>query len=510
MGVIVESSYGKLQGTVEDDLCVFRGIPYARPPIGGQRFQAPQRRAAWGGVRDATSFGNPPAQNPSLLGPMLSMDIGTPSEDCLYLNVWTPGSSGRRPVMVWIHGGAFVMGAGSQLIYHGARLARRGDVVLVTINYRLGALGFLHLRELCGEAFPLDENLGLLDQIAALEWVRDEIAAFGGDPENVTIFGESAGSISVATLLGTPRARGLFQRAILQSGSANFVSSRAQATRVGEELVREIGLTPGSAEKLRSAPVEQLLAAQQRVFLNLAPQTSGLPFQPVIDGSLLSQHPFATIGDGLSKDVAVLAGTNLDEMKLFGLMDQQVRGLDEQTLLARCERRVPGAAAGMTHGRRLVDTYSQARAERGESTVPSEMWFAIDSDRAFRYPAMRLAELQAAHQSQTYTYLFTWPSPFLGGQLGACHALELPFVFGVLDKPLIGNFTGTGAAADALSDRMQEAWVSFAHSGTPSSLHLETWMPYDRQRRATMVLGASCQLEAAPREPERRVWESIF
>ncbi len=438
---------------------------------------------------------------------MLGFDLGQTSEDCLYLNVWTPGTDDRRrPVMVWIHGGAFVMGAGSQTLYNGETLARRGDVVVVTINYRLGAFGFLRLRDLFGDALPATGNEGLLDQIAALEWVRDEIAAFGGDPSNVTIFGESAGSISVSTLLGTPRANGLFNRAIMQSGSANFVSPRAQAGRVADAVLRDLNLAGADPARLLDVPASQILETQQRVHMSLQGQLRGLVFAPVADGDILPRHPFEAIRDGLSRNVSVLIGSNLDEMKLFGMMDPQARTLDDAALLRRCERIIPAPDAP-GHARRAIDTYRRVRRERGADVTPPELWFAIDSDRAFRYPAMRLAELQGAHQTQTYAYLFTWPSPFMGGALGACHALELPFVFGTFDDPMLKTFVGSDSAASRLAEQMQAAWVTFAHGGDPTHAGIGDWPAYDRSRRATMLFGARCGVDHAPLDDERAFWE---
>ena len=509
MTSLVETNLGQLRGVEDAGIHVFRGIPYARPPIGALRFQPPQGLTPWTGVRDATHFGPAAAQNPSMLGPMLGLDIGRMSEDCLYLNVWTPDARhGRRPVLVWIHGGAFVMGAGSQVLYDGQTLARRGDVVVVTINYRLAAFGFLQLDELTDGAIAATGNEGLLDQIAALEWVRDNIEAFGGDPHNVTIFGESAGSISVATLLGTPRAHGLFHRAILQSGSANFVSTRRHATRVAAALLEELSLEPASAAKLRDVPTAAILDAQQRAYFKVQPQLRGLPFSPVVDGEVLPRHPFEALRAGLSKDVTVLVGTNLDEMKLFGLMDPQLRSLDEAGLIRRCERVIPGEdATGTSWGRRAVVSYRRARAPRQLSIEPSALWFAIDSDRAFRYPAMHLAALQQAHQPDTYAYLFTWTSPFMEGVLGACHALEIPFVFGTLSNPMLARFAGSGREADVLAEHMQDAWITFAHSGRPARNGLGEWSAYDTTQRATMLLGRDSHLEHAPYEDERRFWE---
>ncbi len=506
--MIVETSCGKLEGTNEAGLDVFRGIPYAEPP---ERFRAPQHKQPWAGVRDASRFGAGAPQNPSLLGPMLGIEVGDASENCLFLNVWTPAAdSGRRPVMVWIHGGAFVMGAGSQSMYDGAAMARRGDVVVVTINYRLGALGYLHLGELADGSELFADNLGLRDQVAALEWVQTEIAAFGGDPHNVTIFGESAGSISVANLLGTPSARGLFQRAILQSGAANFVSSRAQATKVAEAFCTALDIHPREIERLRDVPVAQLLDVQQRILVSWAGRVRGITYQPVIDGDILPRAPFESIAAGEARDISLIVGTNLDEMKLFSFMDPEARDLDLDRLRGRCEKRIPGADShGRSHAARLITTYTEARQSRGEKTTAPELWFAIDSDRMFRVPAMHLAEAQARHQANTYAYLFTWPSPFMDGALGACHALELPFVFGSIGQPMLASFAGSGPPALRLSERMQESWVSFAHSGRPQSADLGAWRGYDGAARDTMIFGAECGIESAPREAERQVWNSI-
>lgn len=511
MNPIVETNLGKLEGREENGIRVFRGVPYATGVSGKRRWCPPQRVSPWAGVRPAESFGTAALQNSSMLGPMLGLDSSNTGEECLFLNVWTPACDGaRRPVMVWIHGGAYTIGSGAQTMYHGEVLARRGDVVVVTINYRLGAFGFLHLNEITNGRIPATGNEGLLDQIAALEWVRDEITAFGGDPDKVTVFGESAGAFSVSTLLGTPRAQGLFTNAIMQSGATNFVASSERANQVAETLLRELGLTTSEALRLHDVPTADLLAAQQRTLLANQDKRLPLPFAPAVDGAVLPEHPLEAIAKGMSQSVAVLTGTNLEEMKLFGLMDVKARSLDDAGLMARCAKVVPGSDAhGVEHATRAVMTYREARAARGQSVEPPELWFAIDSDRLFRHPAMQLAEIQARHQPHTYAYLFTWRSPFLEGALGSCHALEIPFVFGTHSHPMIGRFTGKGPAADRLGDGMQDCWISFAHSGHPGRIGYESWGAYEATRRATMIFDAENRVEEAPYETERAFWATV-
>ncbi len=570
--VLVETRLGPVRGITEGGLAVFRGLPFARPPVGPLRFGPPEPPEPWTAVRDAARFGPSAAQNGALVGPLMSLGITRTGEDCLYLNVWTPAADrGRRPVLVWIHGGAFILGSGSQMLYNGATLARRGDVVVVTVNYRLGALGFLRLRDRFGERLPATGNEGLLDQVAALAWVRDEIAAFGGDPGNVTIFGESAGAMSCATLLGVPRARGLFHRAILQSGAANYLWPRDTASRLADRFLAD--LAASSPEEVRAAAPGRLLAAQRRLFMDLmmgerhvlgtlspagqrvagavflglslarrrfrgivspvsrglldllrrrgrrrsapaAPEmaalrvlrTRGLPFQPVIDGDVIPRDPLAAIRDGLARGIPLLIGTNLDEARLFAPLDPEATTLDDAELLARCAEAIPG---GTETARRAIAVYREARAARGERVEPGDLWFAIESDRTMRHPAMRLAALHAAHQPETYAYLFTWPSPAMGGLFGACHALELPFLFGTLEHRLIRPFTGKGPAAQALAGQIQDAWIAFARTGRPGHAGIGDWPAYDATHRRTMILDRQCRVEAAPREAERRFWESL-
>ncbi len=502
MGVVVETGCGKLEGCELGGLHAFCGIPYAKPPLGALRFAAPQPGEPWSGVRDAGRFGPSAPQAKLDFDLVPGLDVGAQSEDCLTLNVWTPAAdAARRPVLVWIHGGAFTSGSGSQGLVDLRPLARRGEVVAVSLNYRLGALGFLHLADLPGDSRDATGNAGILDQVAALAWVRANIQRFGGDPDNVTIFGESAGGDSVGTLLGTPSARGLFQRAVAQSGAAHDVHGRDAATALARELLRELELSPDALERLWDVPVEALLAAQEPCFAR-ARRAGRQSFQPVVDGDALPEPPLEAVRRGLARDVPLLVGTARDEEKLFGFLDPQLAKLDEAGLLERVEARVPG------RGRALVDAYRAARAGRA-AVEPRELYFAIESDRKFRIPAVRLAEAQAEHQ-RTYAYLFTWESPLMDGALGACHGVDVPFVFGAIGSKGADRFVGGGPEAEALCARTMDAWLAFARGGDPNGAGLPDWPAYDSARRATMLLGRRCELADAPLDEERRAWDGVL
>jgi para-nitrobenzyl esterase len=504
----VEIASGRIEGTHDDGVLVFRGIPYARPPLGALRLRAPLPPASWTGVREAKVFGPAAPQTPGRLAALLGSPAETIAEDCLVLNVWTPAAdAARRPVLVWLHGGAFTTGSGSQPIYRGARLARRGDAVVVTLNYRLGALGFLHLPAAERDVEDAQANFGLLDQLAALAWVRENIAAFGGDPANVTLFGESAGAMSVGTLLGTPRARGLFSRAILQSGAASNVYDQEDALRVAETFMKELGLAPDDVDGLRAKPLESVLAAQGRAVEQLLGVVPQLPFQPVVDGDVLPRPPLAAIADGLSREVSILIGTNLEEQKLYSPTDPTAQLLDDEGLLRRCRRALPEPGPdGRPLGEHAIQRYRAAREGRFDVSA-RELWYAIETDRWFRVPATRLAGRHAVHQPATYAYLFTWKSPALGGMLGSCHALEIPFVFGCVDDRLVQRFVGDHPVTAEISRRMQDAWLAFARTGDPGSPELGNWPRYDAASRATMLLGEECRVEHAPFEAERAFWD---
>ena len=496
---------GWVRGTHEDGVWAFRGVPYARAPVGALRWRSPQPPAPWSGVRDATAPGCVAPQTPPVVGSSVPGDPVEQSEDCLHLSVWTPSlDTARRPVMVWIHGGGFTSGTAGSLLYSGDDLVRRGDVVVVTINYRLGALGFLAHPAFASGGQPLWGNWGLLDQVAALRWVRDHIAAFGGDPSNVTVFGESAGAMSICALLAMPVARGLFHRAILQSGGP-YTFSAARASRRAEDLVHVLGLGEVRREELEKVPADDLVAATAGLQRRLpAPGELPLPLLPVVDGRSLPAEPLEAVASGVAATVPLLVGTNRDEIAFFSLSDPHMAGMDEDQLHRRLRRSAPEVASGD-----VVAAYRSARARRAEGVTPRDIWISAATDLVFRWPTLRVAAAQRAHQGATYAYLFTWETPVLGGALGSCHALEIPFVFGTVRHPVVGGFSGGGPAADALSAQMQAAWVAFARGGDPSS-GAGVWTPWDPLRRTTMVFASESRLEEAPRDEELGVWEAAL
>jgi len=490
----VEAASGRLAGLRKDGITRFKGIPFAKPPIGPLRWRMPQAPEPWTGVRDATKFGTVSPQAPTQLESLMGMTMGEQSEDCLFLNIWTPGcDAAKRPVMVWIHGGAFVIGAGSQGVYNGKAIAAR-DVVIVTINYRLGAFGFLDLSGASDGRCPGTGAEGLADQILALHWVKENISQFGGDPGNVTIFGESAGGMSVGALLASPAARGLYRKAIPQSGAAHIGYDKERSARVGRAMLDLLDIAPESAERAVDVPYGAIIRAQIAV---LADSRDGhderklgrLPFQPAIDGGVLTQRPIDAIRQGCAKDIAVMSGTTLEEWKLFTAANPRLRMMTTKNFNERIAHLAGDAAADM------LAAYAEGS--------PFERFNAMMTDKVFTVPAIKLLEAQSAH-APAFGYRFDWRSPILGGIMGSCHALELGFVFGTYRERLAGAFFGTGPAADALSEAMIGAWVNFARTGDPG------WRGYDKAERATMIFGDGApHIADAPNDARRAAWEKL-
>lgn len=477
----------------------FLGIPYAEPPSGANRFRPPVPVLPWTGVLDCTAPGPAAPQNPESPAPPGSTPRSWSEEGCLNLNVWTPGTDGpARPVMVWIHGGAYLMGANSDAMYDGARLAAAAGVVLVSVNYRLGALGFLHLPDLLGPDYGDSSNLALLDQLEALRWVRRNIGAFGGDPHSVTIFGESAGAAAIGTLLGMPSSEGLFRRAIMQSGTAERYRRPEESAHVTAAFLELCGLDGSSARELLTLPVERLLEAQAALERRAAEESFAvpLPFQPTVGTPSLPVPPLEAVRNGVNRGVDLLIGTNLNEGSFAVEMRPDSAADPEYPDRAAAVLSGAGVPAEAAPGYTEALTTLLGRAPAGK-----ELLEAAIADSLYRQPSNRLlASRQEAAGGRNFAYLFTWRSPAMGGKLGACHALDIPFVFRHLDAPEAAFLT-RGKAPQPLSYAMSRAWAAFAGTGTPGTEHL-AWPEYGTQR-TTMVLDEEPRLEADPRQEIR-------
>ncbi len=509
-GQIASTEQGKVEGIEKLGCLQFRGIPFAAPPVGDLRWMLPQPHPSWDGVRDASEYG---PMSPQMSGTMEQLggdrqvDPDPQSEDCLTLNVFTPGIDGSLPVMVWIHGGAFSTGSGRVPWYSAHNFARDG-IVTVTINYRLNAFGSLYLEELFGSEFRHSGICGIADQVAALQWVQANIANFGGDPQNVTIFGESAGGMSVGTLMATPSAKGLFSKAIPQSGAAHATNSQEIGTRIARKFCEHVGVEPGDVAALRALTSEQLMDGVTKLGAGLVTDNAevfgadfsgfAMPHQPIWGSDVLPKPPIDALQDGAASDITTLVGTTLEEWKLFSIM------LPKEALRTRAVRPLRNLSekAG-----RSADEVVAAYEAAGISDE-LDLRNALETDRNFRIPAIRLAEAQVGSGAPTWMYRFDWKTPAFGGRMGACHALEIPFVFDNLDAPGVEIFTG-GEAPQQLATTMHAAWVSFAKSGNPGIAALPDWPQYDQSRRPTMLLNEECRVEDDPDGKLRSVWDGL-
>lgn len=495
----VDSAAGRLAGLRSHGILAFKGIPYAKPPVGPLRWRMPEPCPPWIGVRDATRFGPACPQGVSQIEAFTGGMPGAQSEDCLYLNIWTPGCDGaKRPVMVWIHGGAFIIGAGSQGTYDGSYLAGR-DVVVVTLNYRLGAFGFLDLRDATnGEASATGAE-GLGDQVLALHWIARNIEAFGGDPGNVTLFGESAGGMSVCALMASPLAAGLFHKAIPQSGAAHIGHERERAARVARAFLDTLGMHGNDCARLSAVPADAILKAQIALMFAARsgrdPRKLGaLPFQPTLDGTLLPQRPIEAIRAGSAKAIPLLTGTTREEWKLFTGLDARLRLMSANGLSDRVSRIAREFAPA------FLETYSEGS--------PFERFNAFMTDKNFTVPMFRLAQAQSAC-APVSVYRFDWRSPLLGGVMGSCHALELGFVFGTHRQRFANAFFGSGPAAESLANAMMDSWTAFARNGNPVTGASGNW-PAFHEAGDVMIFGDGAPRTARVPAPERlRVWDSF-
>jgi para-nitrobenzyl esterase len=489
---------GLVRETPHGSVAAFLGIPYAQAPGASGRFRPAAPARGHRDVRAATSPAPVVPQDPDIFRSMLGMPPEPWAEaGSLTANVWAPVGAEGLPVMVWVHGGGYVGGSNSSPRTDGARLAAAGDVVVIALSYRLGVFGFLPAFAELGEGFEDAANLGILDLVAGLEWVRDNVSAFGGDPDAVTLFGQSAGAAAVGTLLGMPRARGLFRRAIMQSGTAERARTPDAAAEISSRFLHASGLAPETARDLLDWPAERVLDAQRAFTAVVARDTVGLPlpYQPVIDGRSIPRLPLDAIRDGEGHGVDLIVGTNLNEGSFFTAMGEAEARTDErftEALETLARQNLPGSA-DVTAGYR--DELAGALERR---PTPAETVEAFLSDVQYRQPTNRLLEARAAASARTNSYLFSWPSPVVP-ELGSCHTLEIPFAFRLLDHPEHTPLVG-GDPPVALSDAMSGAWSAFAATGDPA------WPAYDCVQRLTQGWDADPRVLADPRGGLRRWW----
>ncbi|MFP6616971.1 MAG: carboxylesterase/lipase family protein [Candidatus Hydrogenedentota bacterium] len=489
---IVDTKHGKIEGSSEDGLSVFRGIPYAMPPTGSRRFLPPQELESSINTCQAREFGSAAPQIRSKLAPEITENM---SEDCLSLNVWSPGCDDQqRPVMVWIHGGSFLVGASKNGVSDGAQIAQRGDIVVVSINYRVGAFGFLHLADIAGADYVSSGNIGLLDQIAALKWVKENINHFGGNPDNVTVFGCSAGGISISALMAMPAAHGLFHRAITQSG-ASLARSAASASTAADLFMNQAGAT--NVEDLRAMSMEQMIDAQASSLAS-SPKPDVF-FGPVVDGTALPEAPLHAIAEGRAMKIPLLTGTTLDEMRFWLLHSSEVVTIAPDKLMHVLTRLT---------GDRADSLLAAHKAHRPDAD-DSDISVAILGDISFTLPATRMMEAHSSQQPDSWMYLFAWPSPAVGGSLGTPHAIEQPFVFGTLDSPFAKVFLAGGEGLESLSTRVQDAWIAFAKAGDPNHPGLPHWPAYNADSRSVMRFDTECTTLSDPLGDIRRQWDGV-
>jgi para-nitrobenzyl esterase len=509
-GATVTTTAGKVRGLLVDTVHAFRGVPYGASAAGARRFLPPIKPQPWTGVADAFEIGHRSPLVDSVLVPeWRPLNLGEPmGEDCLNLNVWTPGldAGGKRPVMVWLHGGGYATGSPNMIPYDGSNLARTHDVVVVGITHRLNAFGFLHLAELGGERYAEATNVGMKDIIAGLEWIRDNIARFGGNPANVTIFGQSGGAGKVSTLLGMPAAQGLFHRAIAQSGSAVTSMPASAATENASRFMAGLGLKPNQVDDLQKLPMEQLLGALQP--RNGTPPADGgrgrgrgsggggFAASPVVDGKSLPHDVFNPTATALSAGVPLLIGSTETEVT-WNVNTDYTEPPDDAALRDRVKRALRTDDA---RAEQVVAIYRKGRPKAGNL----DLALIVETDASpFRSGTDTQAERKAAlGKAPVYMYRFQWYSPVGGGRLRAMHCMDIPFVFENVD--LSKSVVGDGKDRYALADRMSGAWAAFARSGNPNHKGLPTWDPFTAEKRATMIFNTECRAENDPYRVERR------
>ncbi|MDD5190152.1 MAG: carboxylesterase family protein [Dehalococcoidales bacterium] len=495
---IVLTSTGKIRGYEQAGTFIHKGIPYAEPPVGKNRFAPPQPVKPWSGILEAKEYGPIAVQAPS---PKEFSKLNLPIDEahCLTLNIWTPGNDNKkRPVMFWIHGGSLAIGSGAE--YDGQKLAARGDVVVVTINYRLNILGFLYVP---GKT----ANVGMLDQIEALKWVNKNIEQFGGDPANITLFGESAGALSISVLMSMPRAKGLFKRVILESNACTSYHHKSRGGEsVGQKVFSMLEKPYGDLDSLRDTPAPMLLKAYQKIELTMQQHEF---YPPFVDGDTIPVHPLQSIEQGNAKDIEILAGYNTNEATLFSLWSPK---LDEMTVpiasqyIAGYLQRVGKPGNDARTLQKMVDAYLNTSPGMSGRAI----WERFLTDILFRIPLTRFVEKQLPHQSNVFFYEFAWKTPLLSGQMGATHALELHFVFDRFEETPYGIYPAADSEVEKISHAMMDAWVAFARRGNPNHAGIPSWQPYLEKRRSRMVFNKQIESKTAVLDEIDTGWQKII
>lgn len=495
-GSIVETTLGKLRGAADSGVHSFKGIPYAQSTAGAARFLPPSIPAPWSDVRDALALGLQAPQPDRPIRPANAWirDTTPTGEDCLVLNVYTPAinDGGKRSVMVWMHGGGYFTGSGGATGLDGSNLARHGDVVVVTLNHRLNAFGYSCLSDYGDERFADAGNAGMLDIVMALEWVRDNIGNFGGDADNVTIFGQSGGGSKVAVLMTMPSAKGLFHKAVMQSSSSHLhLASKENASRAARQLLSELGLDDAAA--LQHAPSDRVLEGYAAA---VAANHGNDSFRPVVDGRSILNHPFDLESPDLASDIPLLIGSCETEKSFYDItLDPAKLPLSPEQLQAQVKRFV-GIDEGQT--RDLIADYT----ERRDGISGRDLFNVISSDHMYRRNAIAAAEIKSKQGgAPAYLYEFTWKTPVLDGMLKTPHTLCIPFVFGNVE--IAREFVGTGSEQAALMDTVMETWLAFARTGNPNNTRLPDWTPYNASDRTTMIFDNECGPVQDPKQEDR-------
>ena len=493
---IIKIKSGNLQGYINEGISIFKGIPYAEPPIGELRLNNPKSKKDWDDVLEATEFG-PEAPQPYNLNTPLPRPIQS-EENCLTLNIWTPANdSEKRPVMVWIHGGAFIYGSSSRRLYDGLHLVQRGNVVVVTINYRLGPFANFFIP-------GAKANAGMLDQILALEWVKDNIGYFGGDTENVTIFGESAGAFSVCALMVMPKAKGLFNRVIAQSGAAHPLGLRKSVLkRSSEELMSELNLKPDQIDTFRKLPWVDIIKATHRLNRKAASRGIRLSFSPYIDGDTIPHHPLKAINEGYAKDIELIIGSNFEESKFNHLVFPNFKPADLNNLSKRMNGQLRLTIEKDYDLDNIINTYRTSREKNKLPAEPQDILDAFNTDNTFRIPAIKFAEAQSKHQKNTYMYLFSWRLPNI---YGAMHGLEIGFIFNRFFNVDIPTLPKKSEETETLSKNMMDSWIRFARTGNPNHTSIPKWPSYDIENRSTIIFDKEIKIWDDPLKKERKMW----